>query len=321
MLLKNHRILITGGTGSLGTALALELIGDNHIVVISRNEERQFELEQKLKQINSQNYTFVLGRVEDSNSLENALSECTVVIHAAAMKDLIYAENNPYECVHNNIIATQNLLRTIKNFSSVKYLCGISTDKAVSPSSIYGASKLAMESMFLDFSRRHSQINTTVARFGNMIDSRGSLVTNWLKKPETLAGISHPNCSRFFFKVNQAASFILETVSKSPNGTINVPLMKKILIRDLIERINIKSIHNVLGLYPGEKISEKLVADEELAFAHLRDYGISINRVDKNERSNLLSQSEIQFIDSATADSFSPIEIDNILDELKNAVN
>ena len=97
--------------------------------------------------------------------------------------------------------------------------------------------------------------------------------------------------------------------------------MKKILIRDLIERINIKSIHNVLGLYPGEKISEKLVADEELAFAHLRDYGISINRVDKNERSNLLSQSEIQFIDSATADSFSPIEIDNILDELKNAVN
>ena len=117
--MKKQRILITGGTGSLGTALSLRLIRDNHIVVLSRNEERQYELEQKLKLI-SNNYTLVLGRVEDVNSLERAAEKCTAVIHAAAMKDLIYAEMNPYECIHNNVIATHALLQVLRKNKSVK---------------------------------------------------------------------------------------------------------------------------------------------------------------------------------------------------------
>ena len=314
--MKNHRILITGGTGSLGTALALRLIENNHIVVLSRNEERQFDLEQKLKLINKKNYTFIIGRVEDENTLESALVDCTTVIHTAAMKDLIYAERNPYECILNNVLASQNLLKTLKRSSTVKILCGISTDKAVAPSTIYGASKLAMESMFMDFANRNPSIITSVARFGNMIDSRGSLVTTWLRNPELLKGISHPECSRFFFKIDEAVNFILDTLSTSETGTINVPLMKKIFIRDLVLKINRESAKNVLGLFPGEKISEKLVAVEEMAFTTLHNDKFVINRNSIQTNANRFSSGSLDSMDSATASTFTSSEIDELLMEL-----
>jgi UDP-N-acetylglucosamine 4,6-dehydratase len=312
---KKQRILITGGTGSLGTALSLRLIRDNHIVVLSRNEERQYELEQKLKLI-SNNYTLVLGRVEDVNSLERAAENCTAVIHTAAMKDLIYAEMNPYECIHNNVIATHALLQVLRKNKSVKYLCGISTDKSVSPSNIYGASKLAMESMFMDFANKNSNVTTTVARFGNMIDSKGSLISSWLRNPELLRGITHPDCSRFFFKVDDAVAFVLETISESANGTISIPLMKKIFIKDLIMRINPTSINNILGLYPGEKLSEKLVADEELNYTHFGQKRLTVNRVIKKFSFEKISKEQLNSIDSATAESFTSTEIDSLISDL-----
>lgn len=316
--MKNQTILITGGTGSLGQALAFKYAKENHVRIYSRNEEKQFYLEERFKNNKIHNFSFVIGDIQDEINMKKALNGISVVIHTAAMKDLIYCEKNPDQCIKNNIIGSQVLLYAASQTQSVKKICGISTDKAAAPSSTYGASKLIMESLFYDFSKTNPKIISTIARFGNMIDSAGSLVSYWVNNPQSIVGLADREISRFFFTIDDATNLIEYVLSKGDSGTVTIPFMKKIKIEDIIKLLNPKKTNNILGLKPGEKISEHLVSTDELRSASFDEKYITLFRNEKNLQAKKISPKIILNLDSQTADSFSQSEIETLLLKLHN---
>lgn len=260
--LKNHTILITGGAGSLGRALVGELAKDNEIVVYSRNEERQYEMMQEFK---DSTVTYRIGDIRDTDTLKSALRGCDIAIHAAAMKDLIMIEEQPTQGCLNNIDGTKSFIKAVSETSSVKKAIAISTDKAASPSNVYGMTKYIMERLFVEASRNSDKL-FACARFGNMIDSKGSLVSFWKDHPETKVKIHHPDLARFFFTTRDAVRTVVDTINNAKSGEIFVPKMKKAKIASIMEIIFKRKNFPVSSLSPGEKIHEDLVGEAEKYF-------------------------------------------------------
>lgn len=260
--LKKHTILITGGTGSLGKALAQEFGKDNKIVIYSRNEERQYEMK---KEFNNPNIKYLIGDVRDTETLKWALRGCDIAIHAAAMKDLIMVEDQPTQGCLNNIEGSQSFIRAVMETPSVKKAIGISTDKAASPSNAYGMTKYIMERLFVE-ANKNSDKSFFCTRFGNMIDSHGSLITFWKEHPDIPVKIHHPEMARFFFRLKDAVKTVADTLSNAKGGEIYIPKMKKATILSILQMIFNKKTFPVLGLSPGEKIHEDLVGEAERYF-------------------------------------------------------
>lgn len=260
--LKNQTILITGGTGSLGKALATELAKDNKIVVYSRNEERQYEMMQEFKNLP---IVYRIGDVRDTETLKLALQGCDIAIHAAAMKDLIMIEDQPTQGCLNNIDGTKSFIKAVLDTNSVKKAIAISTDKAASPSNVYGMTKYIMERLFVEAGKNSNKI-FTCARFGNMINSKGSLVSFWKDHPNTKVSIHHPELARFFFTTSDAVKTVVDTINNAKSGEIFVPKMKKAKIMDIMKIIFQKNNFPVSSLSPGEKIHEDLVGEAEKYF-------------------------------------------------------
>ncbi len=269
-MLKNERIIITGGTGSLGRELARILCDSNEVVVYSRNEERQFEMKQEMDP--DFNISFIIGDVRDENTLADAMRGCTIAIHAAAMKDLIMCEDQPVQTYLNNIAGSQSFLQAVKRTKSLKKACGVSTDKAASPSSVYGCSKYIMEKMFREASR-FSDCTMSAVRFGNMIDSKGSLITEWIKNPQKEINLTHPDVARFFFTVHDGAMTVLTAIENAKNGELLIRKMKQARICDILHIITGRIDFPIVGLFPGEKIHEELVSPNEVDYCHdIGDY-------------------------------------------------
>ncbi|SCA56294.1 putative UDP-N-acetylglucosamine 4,6-dehydratase (inverting) [Candidatus Terasakiella magnetica] len=264
-MISNSKILITGGTGSLGRELANVLAqNNNEIIVYSRNEERQFDMSQDLKGLPIQ---YRIGDVRDIQSLKSALYGCDIAIHAAAMKDLIMCEAQAAQCVMNNIIGTMNFLQAVKETPSVTKAVGVSTDKAASPSNVYGCSKYIMEQLVHEAART-SECIFSCARFGNMIDSTGSLISTWKANPTTEVKLTHPDVARFFFTVNDAALTVIEGLENAKSGETRIKKMKAARIYDILRLITKRTEFEIMGLFPGEKVHEELVSDNEVRFCH-----------------------------------------------------
>jgi len=263
-MLTNNRILITGGTGSLGKELTRTLIGETEIVIYSRNEERQYATKQEFK---SDPVRFLIGDVRDQATLQNALRGCDIAIHAAAMKDLIMCEDQPTQTYLNNITGSHSFIQAVQNSPTVKRACGISTDKAASPSSVYGSSKYIMEKMFLEANSFSDTIFSAV-RFGNMIDSSGSLVSEWKNNSNGTLKLTHPEVARFFFTVKDAALTVIHAIEMATGGEIFIKKMKKVKIYDLLRILTGKDQFEIIGLFPGEKIHEELVSYSEASYCH-----------------------------------------------------
>lgn len=261
-MLKNHKILITGGTGSLGKALASGLGKQNKIVVYSRNEERQYEM---MKEYNNPNIDYRIGDVRDTETLKYAMRACDLVVHAAAMKDLIMIENQPTQGVLNNIEGSRSLIQAVLETPSVKKAVAISTDKAASPSNAYGMTKYIMERLFIEANNNSDKV-FVCSRFGNMIDSKGALPTFWKEHPDLKVKITHPEMCRFFFTLNDAVKTVVDTIEKAKGGEIYIPKMKAAKILDILQVIFKKEKFEVMGLFPGEKIHEDLVGESERYF-------------------------------------------------------
>lgn len=264
-MIENERILITGGSGSLGRGLARILGKTNEIVIYSRNEERQFEMKQEMGDLRT--ISFTLGDVRDENCLADALRGCTVAIHAAAMKDLIMCEDQPTQTCLNNVTGSYAFLQAVKRSSSVKRACGVSTDKAASPSSVYGCTKYIMEQLFREASR-HTDCVMSAVRFGNMIDSKGSLITEWKRNPHKKIGLTHPEVARFFFSVHEAAMTVITALETARNGELLIRKMKQARILDVLRVITGRTDFPIIGLFPGEKIHEELMSENEAAYCH-----------------------------------------------------
>lgn len=262
--LKGNKILITGGTGSLGQELARKLVSDNKLVVYSRNEERQYLMNQSL---DDDSISYVIGDVRDQDSLEFAMHGCDYVIHAAAMKDLIMCERQPTQTYLNNIDGSKSVIRAVRNTLSVKTAVAVSTDKAASPSSVYGCSKYIMEKLFEE-ADHVSNASFLSVRFGNMVNSSGSLISVWKDSPQLHNDIklTHPDIARFFFTLSDGAETVLQAMAVGKGGEVFIKKMKKARIYSILREITGRDKFEIIGLFPGEKIHEELVSQTEVHY-------------------------------------------------------
>jgi len=264
--LNNKKILITGGTGSFGQACVEYLIKKTKlkkIIVYSRDEMKQYLMSEKFK---SNNLRFLIGDVRDQSRLKLALKDVDYVIHAAALKHVPIAEYNPLECIKTNVYGSSNIVHAAID-SNVKKVIALSTDKAVNPINLYGATKLCSEKIFVN-ANAMSGLGTrfSVVRYGNVINSRGSIVPmvkNLKNNNINNVPLTDEKMTRFFINLNDAVIFVLKCLEKMVRGEIFIPKMASIKIIELIKAIHPKAKIKIVGIRPGEKINELLISSEE----------------------------------------------------------
>lgn len=274
-MLRDKKVLITGGTGTFGKRFIDEAlkIGVKKLYVFSRDELKQHELKVKYGE-NNPNLSFLIGDIRDKERLYRAFDGIDFVIHAAALKQVPSCEYNPYEAVKTNIIGAQNIVDAAID-CNVEKVIGISTDKAVGPANIYGATKLCQEKIFISGNSYTGNKKTkfSVVRYGNVFGSRGSVYD--IFKRASMIGAKLPITSnemtRFFLLTSQAVEFVLESLYYMIGGEIFIPKMNSIKIKTMATVIfntfkrhsNDIVIFDELGIRHGEKLHEMLISTDE----------------------------------------------------------
>lgn len=264
-MFNNKTILITGGTGSFGQEFVSKLLSLKNklsIFVYSRDELKQFEMMNKFNSDSRLN--FILGDIRDSKRLDTLCIRPDFIVHAAAMKQIVASELNPSECIKTNVIGTQNLLNFSSKLKNCKFL-SLSTDKAVNPVNLYGATKLCLEKTTLANNNLFQSNNNiySVLRYGNVIGSRGSVIPFFkdLKKAGKTIPVTHNQMTRFWITLNEAASLALNCLKIMQGSEIFVPKLPSFKIINLAELFN--SPIKITGIRKGEKLHEALIAKEE----------------------------------------------------------
>jgi UDP-N-acetylglucosamine 4,6-dehydratase len=274
---KDKKILIIGGTGTIGKSLLRTILKDDPAVVriFSRDEHKQFELMQEIG--NRHNLRFLIGDVRDSVRVERAMQGIDYVFHVAAMKHVPSCEYNPFEAVQTNIIGTQNVIQASLN-AGVKKVVFTSTDKAIAPTNTYGASKLMAERLISSAQFQTGPKDTIFAgvRFGNVMGSRGSVIPlfQWQIMNNREITVTDMAMSRFMMTLRQATELTIDAMKKAQGGEIFVLKMPIIRLKDLAEviidhcsnKLNISASSikiKEIGLRPGEKMYEELMTDDE----------------------------------------------------------
>ena len=273
-MFEGKKILITGGTGSLGTALTKKLLDSkvDTIRIFSRNESKQVEMESKF---NDKRIRFLLGDVRDYERLLMAVEDIDYVFHAAALKHVPKIEYNPFESIKTNVIGSQNVINACLK-SNVKKVIGIGTDKAVSPLNTYGATKLLMEKLFVsanNYSDREKHDTKFIAvRYGNVLGSSGSVIPKFIDqlKSKNKVTITDPQMTRFSLTMDEALSFILKAAEFGKGSEIFVPKMRAYTITDVKESLT--GIfgdygEEIIGIRSGEKIHETLISKDEIKYS------------------------------------------------------
>ena len=259
--LKNKVILITGGAGSIGSALAEKILRYHvkSVRILDIDEHALFRLKRTL---NDERLRLLLGSVLDKERIQMASHDVDIIIHAAAIKNIEISEFNPIETIDVNINGTVNMIKAIIQTRPKKFL-NISTDKAAEASTLYGTTKLMGERLTSWAGYHIKETKFASVRFGNVIETRGNVFEVW--KEETKDGkplsITHPSMNRYFFHVDEATDFILKCLPLINAGEIFVPKMKSHKIKDLAKSIS-KS-YRIIGLRPGEKLDEILLTCDE----------------------------------------------------------
>lgn len=294
--LLNSTILLTGGTGSFGRAFIKFLLEKKDfkgtIRVFSRGEYEQYQLQQHY--IDDLRLRFLIGDVREKDRLHRAMQGVDIIIHAAALKHITIAEYNPFEVIKTNIIGSQNVVEAAID-AKIKQTILISSDKAAYPISLYGATKLAAERIFVQGNIYVSKQQTAfaVARFGNIIGSRGSVVPLFNKQRQSgILSLTHPDMTRFWITPSQAASFVLMSLSKMKGGEIFVPKLPSIKVVDLARAIAPEAKYRFTGVRQNEKIHEELMTEQEFKSSAVFDnYYIiypetenTLIRTNKNDR-------------------------------------
>lgn len=259
-MFEGKSILITGGTGSFGKACVralLERCNPRKIIVYSRDELKQYEMQQEFQ---SGLLRFFLGDVRDRERLEMALNGVEYVIHAAALKQVPAAEYNPLECIKTNILGAANVIHAaIAN--EVEKVIALSTDKAANPINLYGATKLCADKLFVAGNNLAGGHRTrfAVVRYGNVMGSRGSVVPLFRKLVQEGTSdlpITDPRMTRFWITLTQGVAFVLKSFARMQVGEIFVPRIPSARILDLAEAVAPGMPVRIIGIRPGEKLHE-----------------------------------------------------------------
>ena len=266
-MFNNQSILITGGTGSFGRKYVktlLERYQPKKIIIFSRDELKQFEMQQDF---NAPCMRYFIGDVRDKDRLTQAMNGVDYVIHAAAMKHVPASEYNPTECIKTNINGAENVIyAALKN--NVKKVIALSTDKAANPINLYGATKLASDKLFVAANNMSGGHQTlfSVVRYGNVAGSRGSVVPFFEKlinEGATSIPITHPDMTRFWITLQDGVDFVLKNFSRMLGGEIFVPKIPSMRIMDLAKAMAPSFEIEIVGIRPGEKMHEIMCPSDD----------------------------------------------------------
>lgn len=268
LTLKDSSILITGGTGSFGhvfVAMTLKKFNPRRLVILSRDEMKQWEMAKLYRDDNR--VRFFIGDVRDKERLVRALDGIDYVVHAAATKIVPTAEYNPFECVKTNVLGAMNLIDACID-RKVKRVIALSSDKASSPCNLYGATKLTSDKLFVagnSYSAAHGT-QFGVVRYGNVMGSRGSVIPYFLSLVESgCLPITDSRMTRFMITLEQAVELVWHAFDDIVGGEIYVKKIPSINIVDIAKAVAPNAKHEIIGIRPGEKLHEQLIGAEDSA--------------------------------------------------------
>lgn len=265
-MLKGKRILITGGTGSFGRKFVEMVLRDHEperLIIFSRDELKQFEMNQVFSDEEHECLRYFVGDVRDRERLYRACRGVDYIVHAAAMKQVPACEYNPTEAIKTNIYGAQNIINVAADLG-IKKVVALSTDKAVSPVNLYGATKLASDKLFVAANAFATGPKFSVVRYGNVLGSRGSVVPFFLKKrTEGVLPITDMRMTRFWIALEEAVELVLHAIDDSSGGEIYIPRIPSMRIADLARVICPECALKEVGIRPGEKLHECLIPREE----------------------------------------------------------
>jgi len=268
--MKNKKILILGGTGALGKTLTHRYHEDNEIVIFSRDEHKHVDMRRNFPEV-----TYQIGDVKDKDSILQVLNEHTpdVVINTAALKHVPVCEHNPYESVKTNIIGHRNLIDCVGvSNHQIETLMFISTDKACKPINVYGMCKAISERLYIDFANKQDKIKVALCRYGNVLESTGSVIPFFkklLEAGERALPITDASMTRFFVTLKESVDLIEWAYAREEShGNIVVPKLPSLRIVDVAKELGrhygISDVHlDFVGIRPGEKLHEEMVSFEE----------------------------------------------------------
>ena len=291
-LINDKNILITGGTGTFGhkiTEIILNNYKPNKLIIFSRDEFKQYNMKQLFSESKYTNIRYFIGDVRDYERLLTATKNVDVLFHAAAMKQVDTIEYNPLEAIKTNIYGTENVIKAAIS-NNVKKVIGVSTDKCVSPINLYGATKLCLEKLIIHANLMSGSNGTifSVLRYGNVINSRGSVVPLFLKqKKNHLFTITDPNMTRFTLTIDQAINFVLNSASIMIGGEVFVPKLPSYNIIQLANCINKDAEIKIVGIRPGEKLHEAMISSSESHKTLIKeDYYVVLPEIQINKNYN-----------------------------------
>jgi len=263
--LKDKTVLITGGTGSFGQAFTkqiLELKEAKNVIVFSRDELKQFEMQ---AEFSSSNLNFILGDVRDYERLLEATVGVDVIIHAAAMKQITASELNPMEAIKTNILGAENIVKSaIEN--KVGAVIALSTDKASNPVNLYGATKLCSDKLMIAGNKlsKNSQTIFSVVRYGNVLGSRGSVVPLFLKQSKSgKVTITDENMTRFWLSIEDGVKLVLDSLEIMLGGEIFIPKIPSFKVIDVAKVVAPDAQIDIIGIRPGEKLHEIMITEDD----------------------------------------------------------
>lgn len=263
---SEQAVLVTGGTGSFGRKFVEVMLRDyrpQKLVIFSRDELKQHEM--RASGLDHPSLRYFIGDVRDAQRLCRAMAGVTVVIHAAALKQVPACEYNPFEAIQTNIMGGRNVIDAAVD-RGVKRILALSTDKAVNPVNLYGATKLCAEKMFVQANAYTGGHETrfSCARYGNVVGSRGSVIPVFLEqRKQGKITITDPRMTRFWITLDQGVRFVIRAIEQMHGGEIFVPKIPSMRLKDLAETVAGNCQVEYIGIRPGEKLHEVLVSEDE----------------------------------------------------------
>jgi len=266
---NESRILITGGTGSFGKAFVKTVLDRypeiKRLVVFSRDELKQWEMQQQFPLDKYPQLRFFLGDIRDQDRLKRALERVDTVVHAAALKQVPAAEYNPMEFIKTNVLGAENLVQACLD-TNVERVVALSTDKAAAPINLYGATKLCSDKLFIAANNIRGDRNLvfSVVRYGNVMGSRGSVIPFFLEKSKTgVLPITDSSMTRFNISLQEGVQMVLWSLENTLGGELFVPKIPSYRITDVAEAIGPSCEKPVVGIRPGEKIHEEMITSSD----------------------------------------------------------
>lgn len=273
--LKGQSILVTGGTGSFGKAFIktmLERYEVRKLIIFSRDELKQFEMQQVYDPEQFPCLRYFIGDIRDKTRLAMAMRDVDIVVHSAALKHVPAAEYNPTECIHTNVIGAENVMHCALQ-NKVKKVLALSTDKAVNPINLYGASKLASDKILVAANNLSGDQGTqfSVVRYGNVVGSRGSVIPFFQKlisDGATELPITDSRMTRFWITLQQGVDFVISCLDLMNGGEIFLPKIPSMKMTDLASSLAPNLPQKIIGIRPGEKLHEILISEDDSAYTY-----------------------------------------------------